>query len=736
MAIPASLCRQEPVSDSGRSPPGFKAENAENEAETLLQRGDLLALSNRLKEALETYAAALRLGPVRPGRLGTLVEALLLSYRAHEGIAPVRVRGDGQGAELCCPGCGGFLGEPVTASCGHSYCRRCLRRELLSRCRFCSQSLGRLEEEGGQKTGNRTSVVLNHLTEKWFPVQSHRAKELNRLDELLWKGQFEEARRITLEHTKSDPEDLMLRVYRAELNAGHQEFMAAIRDLNVVLSRLPDWPEGYFRKAKVLQDAGFVDDSLQLFLQCLALDEDFAPAKLAVEKILCDLLSPVPENVKEGLKEPSWSALQRTQSKPFVLGTGVEQPCCLQPSSNQNSELPKGSKYAVRTCLDKAERICELNLVEKLAKEEGLKRVSSEPLLSSQEKGALLKQKPTVSDQDLTMCDDRTKHTKQGGTMEGDAALVLLCQTVPKDLIDTSDFECSLCIRLLFEPVTIPCGHTFCKKCLERCLDHAPQCPLCKESLTEYLASRKYNVTQLLEELIRKYLPDELSERRKVYEEEIAELSNLTKNVPVFVCTMAYPTVPCPLHVFEPRYRLMVRRSIETGTKQFGMCISDPQKNFADYGCMLQIRNIHFLYDGRSIVDTIGGKRFRVLQRLMKDGYYTADIEYLEDIKVKDEEKLHKLQELHDVVYSQACSWFQNLRNRFRSQILHHFGSMPEKEENIQVTPDGPAWCWWLLAVLPVDCRYQLSVLSMISLQERLIKLQQILTYFSRNQSK
>lgn len=41
----------------------------------------------------------------------------------------------------------------------------------------------------------------------------------------------------------------------------------------------------YFRKGKVLHGAGFLGDALQLFLQCLALDEDFAPAKLAVEKV-------------------------------------------------------------------------------------------------------------------------------------------------------------------------------------------------------------------------------------------------------------------------------------------------------------------------------------------------------------------------------------------------------------------------------------------------------------------
>ena len=49
---------------------------------------------------------------------------------------------------------------------------------------------------------------------------------------------------------------------------------------------------------------------------------------------------------------------------------------------------------------------------------------------------------------------------------------------------------------------------------------------------------------------------------------------------------------------------------------------------------MLIIRSVHFLPDGRSVVDTIGGKRFRVLSRGMRDGYSIADIEHLEDTRV------------------------------------------------------------------------------------------------------
>ena len=42
----------------------------------------------------------------------------------------------------------------------------------------------------------------------------------------------------------------------------------------------------------------------------------------------------------------------------------------------------------------------------------------------------------------------------------------------------------------------------------------------------------------------------------------------------MFVCTLALPRMPCPLHIFEPRYRLMVRQCMESGLRQFGMVMA------------------------------------------------------------------------------------------------------------------------------------------------------------------
>lgn len=58
-------------------------------------------------------------------------------------------------------------------------------------------------------------------------------------------------------------------------------------------------------------------------------------------------------------------------------------------------------------------------------------------------------------------------------------------------------------------------------------------------------------------------------------------------SIPVFVCSLGVPGVRCPLHIFEPRYRLMMRRCIDSGRREFGMVAS----TVLEYGTMLYIRH-------------------------------------------------------------------------------------------------------------------------------------------------
>ncbi|KAL6491461.1 hypothetical protein MHYP_G00018060, partial [Metynnis hypsauchen] len=55
--------------------------------------------------------------------------------------------------------------------------------------------------------------------------------------------------------------------------------------------------------------------------------------------------------------------------------------------------------------------------------------------------------------------------------------------------VDQSQFSCSICLDLLMDPVTIPCGHNFCKTCLKSFWDEEDlkgvySCPQCRCSFT------------------------------------------------------------------------------------------------------------------------------------------------------------------------------------------------------------------------------------------------------------
>ena len=84
----------------------------------------------------------------------------------------------------------------------------------------------------------------------------------------------------------------------------------------------------------------------------------------------------------------------------------------------------------------------------------------------------------------------------------------------------TGDLECPLCLRIYWDPDVTPCGHTFCSNCLERTLDHDPKCPLCKQSLVEFLelrqgAKREDFTDKQLTRIIRRWLPEEHQDRFK-----------------------------------------------------------------------------------------------------------------------------------------------------------------------------------------------------------------------------
>ncbi|KAG2465526.1 TRI25 ligase, partial [Polypterus senegalus] len=76
--------------------------------------------------------------------------------------------------------------------------------------------------------------------------------------------------------------------------------------------------------------------------------------------------------------------------------------------------------------------------------------------------------------------------------------------------VSQDEFTCSVCLDTLTDPVAIPCGQSFCLKCLMDCWDQSQlfSCPKCRENFTTRFTLRR---NSLLNEILKKFKKTGLS---------------------------------------------------------------------------------------------------------------------------------------------------------------------------------------------------------------------------------
>jgi Lon protease-like protein len=156
------------------------------------------------------------------------------------------------------------------------------------------------------------------------------------------------------------------------------------------------------------------------------------------------------------------------------------------------------------------------------------------------------------------------------------------------------------------------------------------------------------------------------------------------------------PGVPLTLHIFEPRYKEMIKECLDHKSS-FGM-IRSKEETLASIGCTAEIMNVLKKYpDGRMDILVEGKRRFELLQVNQERAFLQAEVFYLEDeneaVAVEDVKKALRLHQ----------------------EIMELAGARPETFE-----PSETAHLAYRLAgSLPFDPDFQQALLEMNSEAER-----------------
>ena len=162
------------------------------------------------------------------------------------------------------------------------------------------------------------------------------------------------------------------------------------------------------------------------------------------------------------------------------------------------------------------------------------------------------------------------------------------------------------------------------------------------------------------------------------------------ERIPLFPLNVVLlPGAALPLHIFEPRYRAMVKNCLEEKS-EFGILLSLP-KGVARVGCTAEILNVAKRYeDGRMDILTAGRAPFRVVELLTEDPLLEGHVDYLEDRENPVDARIQReLVELFEACYTLIFKDYP--------KILQ--GAEPE-EISYLVAATLPLELWWKQQIL------------------------------------
>jgi Lon protease-like protein len=144
--------------------------------------------------------------------------------------------------------------------------------------------------------------------------------------------------------------------------------------------------------------------------------------------------------------------------------------------------------------------------------------------------------------------------------------------------------------------------------------------------------------------------------------------------LPIFPLNVVlFPGATLPLHIFEERYKEMVRLCIEEG-RPFGVAlirageeVGGPAEPFP-VGTTAHIRGVQHLEEGRMNLVCQGGKRFRILKTLAQTPFIVGDVELVET-KPEDDPDTAGLAETAAALFAEYIRLYLAMSNQWARTI-------------------------------------------------------------------
>ena len=192
------------------------------------------------------------------------------------------------------------------------------------------------------------------------------------------------------------------------------------------------------------------------------------------------------------------------------------------------------------------------------------------------------------------------------------------------------------------------------------------------------------------------------------------------RHLPLFPLPLVLlPNELLPLHIFEPRYRQMLK-DVALDKNMFGVTFFNPQESFIEkpltgsIGCVAEIREAQTMPDGRSNILTLGVVRYRLIDYVdAGEPYLLGDVEFFED-EAEDAQFLNPLSE-------EVFQFFRRIA-RAAHKLSGERGAFPDVQ---QTEPEALSFLVTAAFNLEPDLKYQL--LETRSTIERLKRLREIL---------